>query len=91
MVQATKGRPRKELDLTEYKGRFANRMREVRKAKGITATALAEKFSEASGRLVMASTIYQYEGGDITPRIDDNLPLLAKCLGVKVGDLFPPR
>jgi len=66
---------------TKYLGAFGKRLAEVRRAKGLTQEALAEKAD------VTALTVAYIEQGRQWPRIA-TLHSLAKSLGVPVAELF---
>lgn len=79
------GRKRREVDTTVYSGRLAERVRQLREAKGLSVEELADRVGFAT------MTVYQWESGyrQINP---DCYPALAKALGCKtVPELFPPR
>lgn len=82
--RASVGRQRKPVDTSEYSGRMALRLRELREAKGLTPEELADKVG------VDWRTIYTYESRK--RKIDPDLyPALAKALGCKSpSDFFPP-
>ncbi len=54
---------------------------EVRHRKGVSARELAKRTG------ISKSTIYNYEDGSIYPPLD-KLYLIAKALGVEIGDLY---
>lgn len=76
------GRKRKEVDTSTYTGRFAVRLVYLRKKANLTVDELAEK----SG--IPQRTLYSWESDSKVPGIDQ-LPLLAKALGVKTATLLP--
>ena len=74
--------PRKEPDITMYTGRFAARLRMLRKKAGLTVEEMVDKTG------IPAQTLYSWEQGKYTPPME-TYPLLAETLGVKVRTLLP--
>ena len=75
-------RPRKEIDLTTYEGRFALRLRELREKAGLTVEQLAEK----SG--VPKRTIFGCESTERSP-VNEKLLKIAKTLGISIRAILP--
>jgi len=75
-------RPRKEIDLSTYEGRFAARLKELREKRKLTVEELAEK----SG--IPDKTLYRWESAGSAPTID-RFPELAQALKIKVRNLLP--
>ena len=74
---------RKQPDTSTYAGRFAVRLREMRKEAGLT----VEELSEKSG--IPPTTIYGWESGNHSP-ILNQLPNLAAGLGLAdIGNMLP--
>lgn len=82
-------RPNKQPDTTTYSGRFAVRIRELRTAAGLSIDELAAKMV-AAGYQISAPTLYHWENGNRDPHLDA-VPALAKCLWVKIADIFPAK
>ena len=77
-------RPRKEVDVSTYTGRFAVRLKSLREKAGLTVDQLAEK----SG--IPKKTLYNWESGIREPLIGQ-LPQLAESLGVKTRTILPEK
>lgn len=75
-------RRRKEVDDSTYAGRFAVRLRALREGKGLTVEELAEKTG------IPIRTLYTWENCTRSP-INEDLPKLAKVLGMKTRNLLP--
>lgn len=76
------GRSRKEVDTNTYTGRFAARLRTLREDAGLSVDQLAEK----SG--IPRTSLYNWESATRQPLLDQ-IPVIAKALGVKIADLLP--
>lgn len=76
------GRPRAEVDESTYAGRFAAGLRRRRDKAGLLLADVAREVNVAT------VTVYQWEAGSRSPRIED-LPALAKALGCSVRALMP--
>jgi len=78
-------RPRKEVDLSSYAGRFAERLKTLREKKKLTAQEFAEKMG------VSDQAVYYWETGRNQPKISD-LPKIAETLNLKsIKLLFPDK
>ena len=78
-------RPRKEIDLSTYEGRFAARLKELREKRKLSADELAEMLG------VTINTVYHWEKAHSFPKCEQ-LPLLAEALKLKgVRLLFPEK
>ena len=76
-------RIRKEVDLTTYMGRFADRLRMLREKKKLTVEEAAVKIG------VKAVTIYKWEAATNAPNLAD-LPCIASIYGLKkTKDILP--
>jgi len=75
-------RAKKEVETKTYRGRFAVRLTELRSKAKLSVDELAEKSGISRG------TIYNWESGIRTPLLDQ-LPDLAKAMGIKPGKLLP--
>jgi len=83
MTKKKMARPRKQLDLDTYEGRFAWRLKALRERAGLTVEEAAENIG------VVADTLYSWERGRTQPKISD-FPTIAKVLGVKkILDILP--
>lgn len=76
------GRPRGEVDTSEYSGRLAESIKQRRERAGLSQEQLAEEMGVSSG------TIYHWENGNASPKWNQ-VPALAAALGVKVHTLLP--
>ena len=79
---AAAARPRKQVDTSTYRGRFALRLKELREEAGLS----VEQFAEKSG--IPAATIYDWEKARRVPSID-RIPELAKALGIEIQTFLP--
>ncbi len=78
-------RPRKEIDLTTYEGRFAARLKMLREKAKLTAQELADAVG------VIDRTVYHWETGHSFPK-PNQLPVIAESLKLKsVRLLFPEK
>ena len=75
-------KPRKEIDIATYAGRFAVRLRMLREKAKLSVEELAEK----SG--IPRTTIYNWESSISEPSIGQ-LSVIASALGVSVRKLMP--
>jgi transcriptional regulator with XRE-family HTH domain len=76
-------RPRKEIDLSTYEGRFAARLRELREKAKLS----PEQVAEALG--VSLAMVYNYEQAIHTPKVSA-YPKLAELFKLKtVNSLLP--
>ena len=73
---------RKEIDVTTYRGRFAENLRALRLKAGLSIPVLSEK----SG--IPVPTLEGWEGARKSPSID-RFPDLAKALEISVRKLLP--
>lgn len=74
---------KKELDLSTYKGRFGSRLKELRKAAGLSQVELAAALE------ISQNTVSQWETAISSPTVE-TFPVLAKALKLeKTKDLFP--
>lgn len=74
---------KKELDLSTYKARFGLRLKELRKAAGLSQVELAAALE------ISQNTVSQWETAISSPTVE-TFPALAKALKLdKVKDLFP--
>ena len=77
--------PRKQPNTDTYAGRFAVRLRTLRKKAGLSIEELAEQSS------VPAPSLYRWESGNFTPPVE-RLPDLAAGLGLKnVQKILPEK
>jgi len=76
-------RPRKEVDLSSYAGRFAERLKTLR----LKAKLSHEQMADALG--TTPTTIYRWESGKIQPHILD-LPKIAAVLRISKARLILP-
>lgn len=79
----------KKPNRSTYSGRISARIRELRKAKGMTVEELRDAL-RASGVEIGLSTTYGYENGNHRPD-PDTYPALAKVLGCKSVREFLPE
>ena len=78
-------RPRKTIDTSNYEGRFAARLKELREKKKMTAEELSERIG------VTVNTVYHWEKAHSFPKCAQ-LPILAEALKLKnVRLLFPEK
>ena len=77
-------RPRKIIDTSTYKGRFAARLKELREKKKLTVDELVEKTG------LPRRTLYDWESTKSSPPVE-LLPKLAEALGVSIRSLLPPK
>ena len=75
-------RPRNEVDISTYDGRFAVRLRTLRERSGMSVAELAEQTG------IPKKTIFNWESGLRTPPVE-SFPKLAEMFGVKVRTLLP--
>ncbi len=76
-------RPRKEIDMTTYTGRFAARLKMLREKAGLSVEELAESLG------VTDQCIYDWEAARRQPKISD-LPQISHAIGMKKAkDLLP--
>ncbi len=80
---------RKEIDMSTYRGRWANRVRNLRLELGYTAAEVVERM-EKFGYPVTLTSYYKWETNQREPDWDA-MPALAKSLKVKIVDLFPKK
>lgn len=74
---------RRSLDKRKYSHRVAARIRQFREQEGLSVEDLAERVGKS------AATIYAWEAGATSPRMDD-VPTLLRALKVNVSEFFPP-
>jgi len=78
-------RPCKEVDTSTYSGRFAVRLRTLRKKAGMSPQQVADALEITLG------TIYHWETAHSFPK-PDQLPILAEVLELKgIRTLFPEK
>ena len=77
-------RPRKEIDLSTYEGRFAARLKELREKRKMSVDDLVE----ITG--LPRRTLYDWESTKTSPPVK-SLPVLAEALGVSIRSLLPPK
>ena len=77
-------RPRKEIDLSTYEGRFAARLKELREKRKLTVDELAEKTGFSR------QVLYDWESTKSSPPVK-SLPKLAEAFGVSIRSLLPPK
>ena len=75
-------RPRKQVDTSTYRGRFALRLKELREEAGLS----VEQFAEKSG--IPVQTLYNWEKARRVPSMDQ-FPQISKALGVSIDTLLP--
>jgi len=76
-------RPRKEIDLSSYEGRFAARLKSLREKAKMTA-------QEAAARMgITEKTVFHWEAARSSPHVSE-FPIIAKTYNLKkIKDLFP--
>jgi transcriptional regulator with XRE-family HTH domain len=72
----------KEIRMSTYTGRFAERLRTLRERAGLS----IEEMVDLTG--IPAQTLYNWERAKNTPPME-TYPLLAETLGVKIRTLLP--
>ena len=77
------------IDETEYSGRVAARINNLRIKQGLSTAALAKRIEEA-GYPISTQTLYGWLGG-IREVSLDSLPFVAKALGMKLLELLPAK
>ena len=78
-------RPRKEVDISTYEGRFAVRLKTLREKAGYS----VESFAEELG--MKLSTVYAWEQGVNSPNIA-TLPKIAEVLKIEtIRNLLPAK
>ena len=75
-------RPRNEVDMNTYAGKFAVHIKQLRVKAKLTVEELAEKTG------ISVRTIYAWESGQRSAIIDQ-LPELAEGLGVDISKILP--
>ena len=76
-------RPRKEIDLSSYEGRFAARLKSLREKAKMTVEEAAERMS------IAPTTIYGWETGYRQPRVAE-FPKISEIYKVKKAkDILP--
>lgn len=94
MLTASKDRrampAKKPVDTSQYSGRIAARLRELREAKGWTVADLAERLNRSlkPDQRIANSTLHGWDAGDraINP---DYYPALAAVFGMSVRGFLP--
>ncbi|MFH0825213.1 MAG: helix-turn-helix transcriptional regulator [Pseudomonadota bacterium] len=79
----------KEPDISTYKGRFAARLRILRKRKGLSVPDFCDRLTQ-NGVEAQPPTAYGWEIGKTLPSIS-TLPAIAATLGCEVRHLLPPK
>lgn len=74
-------RPRKTVDTSTYEGRFALRLKELRKSKNLSIEDLAKKTG------IPQTTLYRWESGDRCP-VNEQIFLVADALKIKLSRLL---
>jgi len=77
-------RPRKEVDVSTFEGRFAVRLKKLREKAGISQVEAAELVG------VSRATYFNWESGSNYPHIK-NLAKLAEIMGVTPRNLLPKK
>ncbi len=84
----------KDPDLTEYSGRFAKRLRELRIEAELTVEEVIEriaKYNHSTRKSPTLSAYYRWEDGTNAPHLD-LFPAIARAIGAKKPiDLLPEK
>jgi len=76
-------RPRKEVDVSTYEGRFAARLKALREKAGLSHEEAAEQIG------VSSTTVYHWESGRVIPAVP-KFPKISEAYGVgKTRYLLP--
>ncbi len=78
---------KKEIDTSTYRGRFAAQLYAVRAGRDVATVVAALK---KAGIKIGKSAYYHWESGFSEPPMNA-LPVIAKCWGVTVPELFPEK
>lgn len=75
------------IDESTYSGRFAARLRMLRKDAGLTGAEMASRIAER-GFPCKQRAYYAWESGESEPPLDA-IPAIASILGIKPRSVFP--
>lgn len=81
--------PKKQVDTSQFTGRFAKRLTTLREEAGLTVEKFASKLTDA-GYEIRGTTIYSWEQGRSSPHVEA-FPAIAKVLKIAIADILPKR